>query len=74
MAKKRSKRRHEVSATVSIDSLTKAGSSIELEIYSDKTKIGTLVIGRGSFVWYGNKWKQGRRVPWSRFADLMESE
>lgn len=32
-----------------------------------------VVIGRGSLIWYGRKWKRGRKLSWSRFADVMEA-
>ncbi len=68
----RVRRRHKVKASVYVDSLTKAGTSIELEVFAEQAKIGTLVVGRGSITWYGKKWKKGRTWSWSRFADLME--
>jgi hypothetical protein len=70
---KRTKRRHHVRASVQVGSLTKAGTSIDLEVFAANEKIGTLVIGRGSITWYGRKWRNGRSWSWSRFADFMEN-
>jgi hypothetical protein len=39
-------------ASFRVMELAKAGSSIELEIFASKEKIGTLEIGRGSLFWY----------------------
>ena len=52
--------------------LSKAGTSIALEIHAANKKVGQLVIGRGSLTWFGNHWKQGRRFSWSAFAEYME--
>jgi len=30
------------------------------------------VIGRGSLFWYGRSRKRSKRIPWSRFADMMD--
>jgi len=72
MARRRSRRKHFVDAELQIAELTKSGSSINLRIYADDEKIGELEIGRGSLIWYGRKWKSGRRISWSRFAEKMD--
>lgn len=73
MTKKKPRAVHSAKATVQVLGLTKAGSSIELELFARKEKLGTLVIGRGSMTWYGSKRKRGRRFSWSRFAALMDA-
>ncbi len=73
MAKrKKAHRRHSANARVQVLGLSKAGTSIDIDLFSDEEKLGTLVIGRGSLKWFGNKWKQGRRFSWSAFAKLMD--
>jgi len=72
MARRRRKRKHFVDAELKIAELTKSGSSINLRIYADDERIGKLEIGRGSLIWYGRKWKSGRRISWSSFAERME--
>jgi len=47
MAKK-TERRHAVTVQVGIKSLTKAGTSIDLNIYAAKREISILAFGRGS--------------------------
>ena len=42
------------------------------EIFADGEKIGTIVIGRGSLTWYGKNRQKGKRLSWSRFAELMD--
>ncbi len=54
-------RRHTAKANVQVLELSKAGTSIDIELFADDEKIGTLVIGRGSLTWFGKKWKRGRR-------------
>jgi hypothetical protein len=55
-----------------VHELSKAGTSIALEIHAANKKVGQLVIGRGSLTWFGNHWKFGRRFSWSAFADFMD--
>ena len=72
MPRKRSRRKHSVKASFRVMELSKAGSSIELEIYASKEKIGTLEIGRGSLFWYGRSRHKSKRIAWSRFAEMMD--
>lgn len=71
--KKRGMQRvHTVRAELVIPQLTKAGSSLELEIFAEGQKLGTLVLGRGSIEWAGGKRKSSKRISWSRFAEMMD--
>jgi hypothetical protein len=72
MRRRKVKRKHSVRADLQIMELSKSGTSITLEIFAAKEKLGTLIIGRGSMTWYGNKWKNGRRLSWPVFAAKME--
>lgn len=72
MARSRSVRKHHVNCTLQALELTKAGTAVNVEIYADGEKIGEVVIGRGSLTWYGRNRKNGKRLSWSRFADLMD--
>lgn len=65
-------RKHEVRASLKVAELTKMGTSLDLEIYADGEKLGTLEIGRGSLFWRGAKRLRGRRVDWSEFAKRMD--
>jgi len=67
-------RKHRVTAKVQILDLTKAGSSMEFEIYASEEKIGTIVIGRGSLTWRGGRRQREKRLSWSQFAELMDRE
>ena len=71
--KRRPVRKHEVSANLSVLSLTKAGTSLDLEIYASGERIGTLQIGRGSLTWRGGKRQKSKRLSWSRFAEHMDT-
>ena len=73
MATRRRRRKHSANARVQVLGLSKAGTSIDVDLYADDEKLGTLIIGRGSLTWYGKKWKSGRRFSWSRFAEYMDS-
>jgi hypothetical protein len=70
--KKKPVRKHRVTAHVQILDLTKAGSSMEFDIYAQDEKIGTIVIGRGSLTWRGGRRQREKRLSWSKFAELMD--
>jgi hypothetical protein len=65
-------RRHGVHAHLNIPELAKAGYSLDLEIYAEGEKIGTLIIGRGSLFWRGGKRKGRKQIDWTRFAEIMD--
>ena len=72
MPRKRLIRKHSVKAHLQVLELAKAGSSLDLEIYSSKEKLGTLIIGRGSLYWYGRNRHKSKRISWTRFAEMMD--
>jgi len=72
MRRKRVVKKHSVRANLHVVELTRVGSSLDLEIYADNEKIGTMIIGRGSLVWFGGKRQLRKRIPWSRFAEMMD--
>jgi len=72
VARKSRRKVHTANARVQVLGLSKAGTSIDVDLFADDVKLGTLIIGRGSLTWYGNNWKQGRRFSWSQFAERME--
>jgi len=72
MARKRILKKHSVKAHLQVMELARAGSSLELEIYASKEKLGTLIIGRGSLYWYGKSRQKRKRVSWTRFAEMMD--
>ena len=65
-------KKHTVRANVQILDLTKAGSSMDFEIFANDEKIGTIIIGRGSLTWYGRNRKHGKTLSWSEFAEMMD--
>jgi hypothetical protein len=65
-------RKHSVRAALSVPELTKARTSLKLEIYEEGEKIGELEIGRGGFFWKRGKGKKSKRLPWERFIDRMD--
>jgi hypothetical protein len=69
--KKRHVAVHTVSALLKVQGLSKAGSSLELEVSNTDGKLGTLVIGRGSITWLAKNKKKGRRRSWTAFAEWM---
>ena len=73
MPRKRTLRKHQVRATLSVVELTKAGTSLELQVFANREKIGSLEIGRGSITWRGGKRQKEKRLSWSEFALHMDS-
>lgn len=65
-------RKHAVRALVNIHELTKAGTSLTLEISAAGEKIGQLEIGRGGLFWWGGRRHKSKRLSWTRFAELMD--
>lgn len=65
-------RKHEVRAVLSVVELTKAGTSLDLEIYADGERLGSLEIGRGSLKWRGGRRQRGKRISWTQFANHMD--
>ena len=72
MTKKRAYKKHTVTAHLQVLDLTKAGSSLDLAIYANDEKIGTLIIGRGSLTWRGGRRQRDKRITWSKFAEMMD--
>ena len=72
MKRKRGVRKHTVKAAVDNIDLTKAGSSIRLEIHAAGDKIGTVEIGFGSFALVRPIQAKPKRIPWSKLAAWME--
>ena len=70
--RKRSGHKHEVKAHLSNFDLAKAGSSLNLQIYANREKIGELEVGRGSLYWYGRSRHKSKRINWTKFADMMD--
>jgi hypothetical protein len=73
----KARKKHTVKATLQIFNLSKAGTSLELEVFAQKTrnkrrKIGTVIIGRGSLTWRKGKGKKSRRISWSQLAEMMQ--
>ena len=67
----RSKRKHAVNVHLNVFGITKAGTSLDLEIYSEGEKLGQLTIGRGSVNWRGGNRKSVKRIRWPEFAEWM---
>jgi hypothetical protein len=72
MPRKRARKKHAVKAHLQVMALARAGSSLDLEIFEAKQKIGTLIIGRGSLYWYGRNRRIRKRIAWPRFAEMMD--
>jgi hypothetical protein len=72
MARKLIRKKHSVKAQFQVMELAKEGSSLQLDIRAAREKLGTLDIGRGSLFWYGSHRKTRKRIPWTRFAEMMD--
>ena len=69
---KREKHKHEVKAALANFDLAKAGSSLNLQIYASREKIGELEVGRGSLYWWGRARHKRKRINWTTFAEMMD--
>jgi hypothetical protein len=68
-------RKHSVRVkSVQVLELSKAGSGIELEIFREGEKLGTMEIGQGSIGWKGANRKSFKRIDWSSYAQLMDRQ
>jgi hypothetical protein len=65
-------RKHAVRAEINIHELTKAGTSLTLEVSAAGEKIGQLEIGRGGLFWWGGRRQKSKRLSWTRFAEIMD--
>jgi hypothetical protein len=66
-------KKHRVKASLGIRELTRAGSSLNLQLFARGAKIGELEIGQGSLYWYGRGRQKRKRIRWSKFADMMDA-
>jgi hypothetical protein len=65
-------KKHEVRVSVQVLDLSKAGSGINLEIYSEGVRLGTMKLGHGSIQWRGASKQKFKRIDWSAFAKMMD--
>ena len=63
---------HTVKAALNVHRLSKAGSSLTLQIFAHQEKIGEIALGRGSLFWRGGKRKTRKKIDWTRFAEMMD--
>jgi len=68
--KTRTNQRHQVDATVRVRDLTRAGTSLELDVYDDGRKLGRITLGQGSMIWTRGR-ARPKRIRWSEFAQIM---
>jgi hypothetical protein len=72
MARRKTKQNFSVQANIKVFELSKAGTSVDFDIFSQGEKFGTLIVGRGSITWRGQNRKIRRRMSWTRFDRLMQ--
>lgn len=66
---------HQVRASMQVVELNRVDAAVELEVYSDSEKLGTIQIGRGSFRWKGRGRQDFNSLSWeSLFAMLEENQ
>ncbi|MGD9651262.1 MAG: hypothetical protein AB7I96_02310 [Candidatus Dadabacteria bacterium] len=63
---------HSVKASLQVIELSKAGSSLNLEISANKKKLVELEIGRGALYWTGKNRQKSKRIDWTSFAEMMD--
>lgn len=70
---RRYQRRHTVKASLQVPGLTKAGSSLELELFADDATLGRIRLGRGALYWQGSYGRTEKRISWTRFTAMMNN-
>jgi hypothetical protein len=65
-------RKHTVKASLQVPRLSRAGSSLNLEIFAAGQKLGEIILGRGSLYWIGRGRHKRKRIPWTRFAAMLD--
>ena len=63
-----------VTASMNVLDLNRAGSAIEMVIYSDDQVLGTMRIGKGSLGWKGKNRKQFKNMNWGQFSAMMDKK
>lgn len=64
-------KKHKVTATMVSHELTKAGTGITLDIFSNNARLGTLLVGQGSMQWKPAGQQSSKRIDWTTFAQKM---
>ncbi|MFL5614835.1 MAG: hypothetical protein ACJ796_14325 [Gemmatimonadaceae bacterium] len=68
VTKKQSAPRYSVEASLRHVALTRTGSSIKVEVFDRRRKLGELQIGQGSIFWWGAGRKKRKRLWWGKLA------
>ena len=68
--------KHTVDMTLSASDMARVGAALNIRIFTqdlrrNKTILGTIQIGQGSFRW-AKAHGQFHRIPWERFAEIMD--
>jgi hypothetical protein len=70
--KARPRQKHQVDMHLRVRDVTRAGTSLEMEVFAAGERLGHLTIGSGSVIWRGRNRRSSKRIPWSRFAEEMD--
>ena len=66
------RQKHRVNVSLQAFDISRAGTSLDLEIFAHGEKIGDLTLGAGSLNWKGRGRHTSKRFTWTRFADMMD--
>ncbi len=69
---KKSAKKHSVVADLTVHQLSKATTSLRLQISDGTTKLGEVEIGQGSIIWWGHRRRTRKRISWTKFAQIMD--
>lgn len=70
--KTRRRQKHQVDMNIHVRDITRAGTSLQLEVFASGEKLGDLTIGSGSVMWRGRNRRSTKRINWTRFAELLD--
>jgi hypothetical protein len=66
------RKKHQVNVSVNIRDITRAGTSLELDVFGEGELLGHLTIGSGSVIWTGRNRRSSKRINWTRFSEMMD--
>lgn len=70
--KTRLRQKHQVDLVMRSRDITRAGTSLDLEVFAGGERLGELTIGAGSVTWRGRNRRTSKRIGWSKFAEMMD--
>jgi hypothetical protein len=65
---------HQIFVNLKVPHLEVASKDVTFYVYEEGEKFGELRVSRGAIVWRGRKDKDGRKMRWRKFDQLMQEQ